>query len=49
MSRLEGFQTCPRCKQNRLPRIDADSQVTAVRCQNCGAVIERAELEKPAK
>jgi transcription initiation factor TFIIIB Brf1 subunit/transcription initiation factor TFIIB len=44
--RIEGFQVCPRCEQNGLPRIDPASLANAVRCQRCGAVIERSELER---
>jgi transcription elongation factor Elf1 len=49
MSRIDGFQTCPRCKKQSLPRIDTDSLVLAVRCWNCGEIIERAELEAEPK
>jgi phage terminase large subunit GpA-like protein len=47
MSRLEGFQTCPRCGKNSLPRIQPDSQANAVKCQNpdCKVVIQRTDLE----
>jgi hypothetical protein len=40
---MSGFQTCPRCKTNSLPRIPPESHATATRCQNCSAVIELAE------
>jgi transcription elongation factor Elf1 len=49
MSRLEGFQTCPRCGKNTLPRIQPDSKANAVKCQACGQVIDRAELEAIAE
>jgi hypothetical protein len=43
MSGFQGFQACPRCKTNSLPRIAPESLATATRCQNCGAVIELVE------
>jgi hypothetical protein len=49
--RIEGFQTCPRCGKNSLPRIQPDSQANAVKCQRleCGTIISRKELEEIAE
>jgi hypothetical protein len=51
MSRLKGYQTCPRCQIRSLPRIQPDSQANAVKCQNpkCRAVIKRPWLEALAE
>ena len=43
----DGYQICPRCSKQTLPKLREASQVQAVACQNpeCKAVIERKELE----
>jgi hypothetical protein len=41
----QGFLICPRCERPFLPSIRPDSIAQATRCQNCGAVIWRAEQE----
>ncbi len=36
--KAEGFDTCPECGENAVPRVDTDSQANAVACQKCGWV-----------
>ena len=39
----DGLMVCPACNKRRLPVIAPGSIATAVACQNCSRVVERAE------
>ncbi len=34
------------CESQTLPSIEPTSKANAVKCQNCGAIVERKDLEK---